>query len=252
VADPAGDPLLVATLNIRNVADRWPERISLLLADMAALQPDLIGLQECVFAVQQDRLLGAAGASTYESRRGWAGRPEYGNAILGRAALSLGDGERIDLGRNRSALRVPVSLPSGAGLDFVVTHLHHEVADEAVRAKQARAIAAWLEPVAGPLVVVGDFNAEPTERAYEVMLDAGFRSAHAEANGAEPAVTWPSGIQAPGMDVDGDPGCLDFIWIRGAIAVDSCRLAFDRPAVDDPTLYPSDHFGLSARIRVGG
>ena len=247
----SGDALLVATLNIRNIADRWPERLPLLLADMAALQPDLIGLQECVFAVQQDRIIGAAGAGRYESRRGWAGRPEYGNAVLACAPLAPGDGDRIDLERNRSALRVPVALPSGAHLDFVVTHLHHLVPDEAVREAQARALAAWLEPSAGPLVVVGDFNAEPVEAAYQVMLDAGFRSAHVEANGAEPGVTWPSGIQAPGMDADGEPGCLDYIWVRGPITVESCRLAFDRPAVGDPTLYPSDHFGVSARIRLG-
>jgi endonuclease/exonuclease/phosphatase family metal-dependent hydrolase len=84
------------------------------------------------------------------------------------------------------------------------------------------------------------------------MLEAGFRSAHVEANGAEPAVTWPSGIQAPGMDADGEPGCLDYIWVRGPITVESCRLEFDRPAVGDLTLYPSDHLGLSARIRLGG
>ena len=47
--------LLVATLNLRNIADRWPERIPLLIADMAALQPDMIGLQECVFAVGQEQ-----------------------------------------------------------------------------------------------------------------------------------------------------------------------------------------------------
>jgi endonuclease/exonuclease/phosphatase family metal-dependent hydrolase len=258
VAEPSpsrgagGDGLLVATLNLRNIADRWPERIPLLLADMAALQPDLIGLQECVFPIQQDRLLGAAGAGRYASRRGWAGRPEYGNAVLGREPLALDDGERLDLGRNRSALRVLVTLPTGARLDFVATHLHHEVRDVAVRLEQATALAAWLADRTGPLVVVGDFNAVPTEPACEVMRDAGFRSAHLEANGAEPAVTWPSGIQAPGMDVDGEPGCIDYIWVRGPITVDSCRLEFDRPAVGDPTLYPSDHFGLSARIRLGG
>lgn len=246
------DALLVATLNLRNIADRWPERISLLLADMAALQPDLIGLQECVFAVQQDRILGAAGEGHYASRRGWAGRPEYGNAVLGREPVQLGEGERLDLGRNRAALRVPVSLPSATGLDFVVTHLHHLPADEAVREQQATALTSWLAGNEAPLVVVGDFNADPDEPAYKVMRDAGFRSAHVEANGAEPPVTWPSGIQAPGIDDDGEPGCLDYIWVRGAITVESCRLAFDRPAVDDPTLYPSDHFGLSARIRLDG
>jgi endonuclease/exonuclease/phosphatase family metal-dependent hydrolase len=245
------DVLHIATLNLRNIADRWGERLPLLLADMAALQPDVIGLQECVFAAQQDRLLGAAGEGRYASRRGWAGRPEYGNAVLGREPIRLGDGDRLGLSRNRSALRVPVSLPSGATLDFVVTHLHHEVPDAEIRAKQAEAVIDWLAPIDGPLVVVGDFNADPAEPAYERMRGAGFRSAFLEANGAEPAVTWPSGIQAPGMDDDGEPGCLDYIWLRGSITVASCRLAFDRPAVDDPTLYPSDHFGLSAQIRLG-
>jgi endonuclease/exonuclease/phosphatase family metal-dependent hydrolase len=241
----------VATLNLRNIADRWPERIPLVLADMAALQPDVIGLQEVVFAVQQDRILGAAGAGEYATRRGWAGRPEYGNAVLVRAPLVAGEGERLDLDYRRSALRVPVALPAGGRLDFVVTHLHHEVPDEAVRAEQAVTLTTWLAGIAGPLVVVGDFNAEPAEPTYRVMREAGFRSSFAEANGAEPDVTWPSGIQAPGMDTDGDPGCLDYIWVRGPITVESCRLAFDRPDADDATLYPSDHLGLSAHLRVG-
>jgi endonuclease/exonuclease/phosphatase family metal-dependent hydrolase len=249
---PVADVLHVATLNLRNIADRWGERLPLLLADMAALQPDLIGLQECVFAAQQDRVLGAAGDGHYATRRGWAGRPEYGNAVLGREPLELGDGDRLGLSRNRSALRVPVTLQTGTPLDFVVTHLHHEVPDAEIRAQQAEAVIEWLARIDGPLVVVGDFNADPTEPAYDLMLRAGFRSAFADANGAEPPVTWPSGIQAPGMDDDGEPGCLDYIWLRGAITVDSCRLAFDRPAVDDPTLYPSDHFGLSARVHIGG
>lgn len=245
------DALHVATLNLRNIADRWPERIPLLLADMAALQPDLIGLQEVVFAVQQDRVLGAAGDGHYETRRGWAGRPEYGNAVLIREPLRADEGDRLDLDHRRSALRVPVALRSNGRLDFVVTHLHHEVPDEQMRDEQARKLTTWLEDITWPLVVVGDFNAEPDEPAYRRMLDAGFTSAYAAANGAEPDVTWPSGIKAPGMDLDGDPGCLDYIWVRGAIAVESCRLAFDRPAVHDPTLYPSDHLGLSARLQVG-
>ena len=51
------DALHVATLNIRNSADRWAERLGLLLPDMAALQPDLMGLQECVYPMQQDRVI---------------------------------------------------------------------------------------------------------------------------------------------------------------------------------------------------
>ena len=73
----------------------------------------------------------------------------------------------------------------------------------------------------------------------------------AEANGAEPEVTWPSGLQAPAMDTDGEPGCLDYVWLTGAVRVRSARLCFDRPAVDDPTLYPSDHRGILAELEIG-
>ena len=246
--------ILVATLNIRNIADRWRERLPLLLQDMAALQPDVIGLQEVVFAVGQDRLLGAAGEARYGVHRAWAGRPEYGNAILAREGFVAGEPERLDLGMNRSALRVPLAARDGSRFAYVATHLHHLVPDEAARTGQASAIVAWLasRPEPAAQIVVGDFNAEPSEPAYARMTEAGFRSAHLAANGAEPAVTWPSGIQAEGMDTDGDPGCLDYIWVRGPIEVESCRVVFDRPAADDPTLYPSDHFGLVAQLRIGG
>jgi hypothetical protein len=72
----------VATLNILNLADRWPERLPLLLADMAALQPDVLALQEVVFVMQQDRLHRRGRGGDYAAVRGWAGRPEYGNSLL--------------------------------------------------------------------------------------------------------------------------------------------------------------------------
>jgi endonuclease/exonuclease/phosphatase family metal-dependent hydrolase len=247
------DPLHIATLNIRNLADRWEERLPLLLADMAALQPDLLGLQEVVYPLQQDRVLGAAGVGRYESTRGWAGRPEYGNALLVREPLVAGDAERLDLGLTRSATRVRIALPEGATLLAVVTHLHHVTADEAERDEQARLLVDWVAdaPSVDAQVVMGDFNAEPNEPTYARMRAAGFRSAYAEANGAEPDVTWPSGLEAPAKDTDGPPGCLDYIWVRGPVTVESCRLVFDRPAVDDHGLYPSDHLGLAARLVVG-
>jgi len=248
------DRLLVATLNIRNLADRWAERLPLLLADMAALQPDVLGMQEVVYPLQQDRLIGAGGEGRYESFRAWAGRPEYGNAMLVREpfAGSVGDTERLELGLNRSALRLVLPV-GGARVLLAVTHLHHVPDDEAIRDDQARQLLEWLDaaPTTDAQVVVGDFNAEPEEPAIGRIRDAGFRSSYAEANGADPDVTWPSGLQAPGMDTDGDPGCLDYIWIRGAARAASARLAWDRPAIGDPTLYPSDHIGLIAELAIG-
>lgn len=247
------DRLHVATLNILNLADRWPERLPLILADMAALQPDLLGLQEVVYPMQQDRLIGAAGEGHYAAIRGWAGRPEYGNSLLVREPLAGVQVERLDLDLGRSALRAVVHLPAGSTVLVAVTHLHHVVEGAADRDRQAAALLDWLAtaPATNATIAMGDFNADPDEPTYARMTAAGFRSAFAVANGAEPAVTWPSGLQAEAMDTDGDPACLDYIWVRGAVAVTSARLVFDRPAPDDRTLYPSDHLGISARLEIG-
>lgn len=243
----------MATLNILNLADRWPERLPLILADMSALQPDVLGLQECVYPMQQDRLIGAAGEARYAAVRGWAGRPEYGNSLLLREPLAPAGEARVDLGLNRAAHRATVRLSDGATITVTVTHLHHLERDDGLRDEQARQLLEWIEaaPPADAQIVMGDFNADPAEPTYARMGAAGFRSAYADANGAEPAVTWPSGLQAPAMDTDGSPRCLDYIWIRGAVAVESARLAFDRPDPEDPTLYPSDHLGISAHLAIG-
>jgi len=247
------DRLHVATLNILNLADRWPERLPLILADMAALQPDLLGLQEVVYVMQQDRLIGAAGEGRYGAIRGWAGRPEYGNSLLVREPLAGRAVERLDLGLQRAAHRAVVHLAGGATITVAVTHLHHLPPDEDARDRQAAALLEWLAtaPATDATIAMGDFNAHPAEPAYARMLGGGFRSAFADANGQEPVVTWPSGLQAPGMDTDGDPRCLDYIWIRGATRVAEARLVFDRPDPEDPTLFPSDHLGVAARLEVG-
>ena len=246
--------LTVATLNIRNLADRWEERLPLLLADMSALQPDVLGLQEVVYPLQQDRLIGAAGEGRYEVFRAWAGRPEYGNAMLVREPLatSVAGADRLELGLNRSALRLVFTL-DGVSVLVAVTHLHHVPTDEGQRDDQARQLVEWLDasPPTEAQVVVGDFNAEPSEPAVGRIRSNGFRSAYAEANGSDPEVTWPSGLQAPGMDTDGEPGCLDYIWVRGTVRVARARIAWDRPAVGDPTLYASDHVGLIAELAIG-
>jgi endonuclease/exonuclease/phosphatase family metal-dependent hydrolase len=247
------DRLHVATLNIRNLADRWFERLPLLLADMATLQPDLLGLQEVVYPMQQDRIIGAAGEGRYAAHRAWAGRPEYGNALLVREPLVATDVERLDLGLNRSALRGVVALPGGATALVVVTHLHHLGPEAGIRDEQTATLLGWLAdgPTATATTLVGDFNAHPDEASPGRIRDNGFRSSYADANGAEPAVTWPSGLIAPAMDTDGDPACLDYIWVRGKVRVESARLCFDRPDPGDATLYPSDHLGIAARLEVG-
>jgi endonuclease/exonuclease/phosphatase family metal-dependent hydrolase len=43
---------------------------------------------------------------------------------------------------------------------------------------------------------------------------------------------------------------LDYIFVNDRVEVHDGWLAFDRPGVGDPTLYPSDHFGLAATLTL--
>ncbi|MEX2080435.1 MAG: endonuclease/exonuclease/phosphatase family protein [Dehalococcoidia bacterium] len=248
-------PLRLATFNIRNVNDRYQERAPLLGQAFAAIDADVICLQEVHFSEDvndaQDLFLAShLPARNYRSLDSRSERsPDFGNAIL----VSAGEvqaHEELRLSRGRSAHRVLLALPGARVIWVVNTHLHHKPEEPAVRAEQAAAILQWMAeaPGADAAIVAGDFNTPPFEPAYDLMTRARYRSAMLEANGAEPPVTWPSGIQAPTMDTEGDPNCLDYIWLTGDVRVVSATLAADAAHPTDPTLYPSDHFALVAEL----
>lgn len=246
--------LTVATFNIRHVTDRYTERKPLLLAAFAAMAPQIAGLQEVIFGGErQDDLLAAqAPEHVYRSFDARSERyPMFGNSIL----VSVGDvvaREELRLSHGRVVQRVLIALPGQRTLWFANTHLHHVPGEPEVREAQARALCDWMTeaPAATGTIVTGDFNAPPSEPAYTLMRARGFRSACFEANGVEPAVTWPSGIQAPTMDTDGDPNCLDYIWLSGGLRALEARLGANEHATGDATLYPSDHFALLARVAL--
>ncbi len=246
--------LRVATFNIRNITDRYAERKPLLGAAFAAIDPDLAGLQEVMFSEprQDDFLARQLPSRNYRSFDARSGKyPNFGNAIL----LAAGEPqahEELRLSRDRVAHRVLVALPGQVMLWFANTHLHHVPHEPEVRVSQVNAIREWMAsaPAADAAIVVGDFNTPPFEPAYTVMREAGWRSAFFEANGCEPPVTWPSGIQADTMDTDGDPNCLDYIWLNGRVSAVSASLAANQPPPNDPTLYPSDHFAVVAELEL--
>lgn len=245
--------LRLATFNIRNINDRYEERKPLLGAAFAELDADIIGLQEVVFSPprQDDFLSSQLPDRHYRSLISRHERsPNFGNAILaGREEIQAHEELRLSTGR--SAQRVLI-VSEGRTLWFANTHLHHKPEEPEVRAEQASAIVEWMAqaPGADATFIVGDFNTPPSEPAYAVFKDAGYLSALYEANGREPAVTWPSGIQAETMDTDGEPSCLDYIWYRGRVQVRTARVAANKPAPNDPTMFPSDHFALVAEVTI--
>ena len=247
--------LRLATFNIRNVTDRYEERKPLLGAAFAEIAADIIGLQEVMFSEpRQDDFLSAQLAERHY--RSFASHHEkytnFGNAILCGVGEVLAH-EETRLSHGRSAQRVLIALAGGQMLWFANTHLHHKPEEPDVRVAQAKAVAEWMAaaPEADAIVIAGDFNTPPHEPAYGVMLAAGYRSAFAEANGREPDVTWPSGIQAETMDTEGDPNCLDYLWLRGRCRAAKAWIAANEHPAGDATIYPSDHFAVVARVDAG-
>ena len=74
-----------------------------------------------------------------------------------------------------------------------------------------------------------------------------FRSAFEAVHAREPDKTWPT----PVNDFDpSPPGTLDYIYVSAEFRVANAGLAFNTPAPEAATLYPSDHFGIFACLEL--
>ena len=253
-----GAAIRVGTLNLRNTSDRWKERAPLLIDQLVALRPDVIGLQEVRVPANQARWivehvntrLGDAHPpyNCYQTNKtGLAGLIE-GIAIMSR--LPLLDQAWLALGgASRVAQRVRVELPSGATLDFYNTHLHHEADAEALRTEQAKRLLEWLDERAGaPQVLVGDFNAQPFAPPVQLVTER-LRSAYAAVHGREPERTAPTPLS---KQWGGSGHVIDYIFVNEPIDVRDAWVTFDKVEATDPRLCASDHYGLAAEIALRG
>ena len=252
MSGPPGPNLRVGTLNVRNTADRWRERRELLVAQLAELRPDVVGLQELRRRPSQVRWI------TRRLNQALRLEPPYRYHATGKTGLwGLWEGiavltrlpmvERgsLDLaGAHRVANWVRVRLPGGAVLEVHNAHLSSR--DEELRDRQARLILDHLatrERV--PTLLVGDLNAGPASSTLR-LLGEQLRSAYALCHGQEPRKTWPTGLR-PGV---ANGSVIDYVLVDHDLEVVDAWLTFDRPASTDATLFPSDHFGIAATIRV--
>ncbi len=254
-----------ATINLRNRADRWLARRHLLVGQLVDATPDIIALQEISLTVGQGNWVARQVniRLTGDSRRPYrlvqVRRPHPRHAleavgIMTRLPIIYHDS--LPLGfEGRVAVRVNVELPAEAAgsrrqsLDFVSVHLHHEQAESEARLEQAMGLVGWLnEKRRVPLqVIAGDFNEVPDGLAIKFMRQS-YRSAYAEAHGADPLATFPTNLAQPSPDW---AGCLDYVFLSPAVyRVTRASIFLDKPAADDDTLYPSDHVGLLVGLEV--
>jgi endonuclease/exonuclease/phosphatase family metal-dependent hydrolase len=126
--------------------------------------------------------------------------------------------------------------------------------DDYVRTLQAEQMLFWVDQIADfskdLVFIVGDFNAKPDSKTYRYFIDRGYVSAHAHANGSEPELTFPSGLQAEFMDTD-PPGTFDYIFIKGkGCTIKSAEVLGRKCSEKDSTIFGSDHLAIAADLDI--
>ncbi|PID85891.1 MAG: hypothetical protein CSA11_09760 [Chloroflexi bacterium] len=260
------DQITIATINLRNRADRWRERRHLLVNQIFDAEPDLVSLQEVYFPIRQGQWL----RNQINVRLKQTGKRPYqlilcrkkhliegyyeGIGVLTKLPVRYHDSLNLGYG-GRVALRVNVELPSSQTLDFVAVHLHHNLHDTEIRHEQVMRMTGWLhEPGHAPhQVVAGDFNEVPSGRAIYRMKQS-YKSAYELVHDSEPLATFPTALTlipdgSGGMETDLEANCLDYIFVSSAIRVNAATLFCAKPSLENPFLYPSDHVGLLVTIQ---
>jgi endonuclease/exonuclease/phosphatase family metal-dependent hydrolase len=258
-----GEPIRLATINLLYYpqGDRWKERRPLVEAQLRALAPGVIGLQEVNRSIGQDHALAAAAGPELDYRVYRASEtirdryPRHWDGIVLLVRRTAGEPTFHEIRRmthHRIVQAIGLRLPGGASLTVANTHLHHPDGPPGyvARLRQARTILDFLDglPPTDATVLGGDLNGMPDEPSLASLFDAGFRSATREAGVGDPG-TFGSGLVAPTI-YRGPSFCIDYLLVRGSARVASAGLAFDQPAEDDPGLYPSDHLGLVADLEI--
>jgi endonuclease/exonuclease/phosphatase family metal-dependent hydrolase len=262
--------LRVVTWNLWWRFGPWKERERAIAATLAALDPDVVCLQE----VWIDETTGASSARAVADALGGfhvalAHRHQidgigFGNAVVSRWPIAAHAWEALPAGEakdeRRCVLRADVSGPRGV-VQVFTTHLNWRMDHSAVRQEQVRALCRFVRRAPArsfPAVLCGDLNAGPD--ADEIRMLTG-RTAVPE----PPVVFFDAWEKAGPPDADGctwserNPHAgeldlarrIDYVLVGfpkagGAGHVTSCSVIGDRP-VD--RVWPSDHFGVLAELR---
>jgi endonuclease/exonuclease/phosphatase family metal-dependent hydrolase len=245
----------IATLNLEQDHKCWPARRELIAAQLREVNPDLWALNEVHVPSQTGRWLQKAASKVIETKYALLQQTKAGEesrteaeALLVRYPVI----ETVNLdyhSHNCVALAARFEI-GGRLLDVCVTHLIAARVDDSARQVQVTQLLEWIRTRedADASVVCGDFNAAPDQPSIRLMLSA-FR----------PTQTDPSAF-TPLQEPDGSPThpewkrfdrCIDYIWVSEAVKIHASGLCFNKPALDNPTLWPSDHVGVWADLEIG-
>lgn len=262
--------LKVLTLNLWHRTEPYAARLAALRAGIAALDPDVIGLQEVVVGAGASQLEELSQGTplrhaTFAAAHAAAGGAEFGNAILSRYPLAATHRDELPAcGQSpRSVASARVATPWGS-LPFFSTHLHYHAEHGLVREEQALELAQIVDARARgadlPAVVTGDFNAPPD--AAEIRFLRGLQSLHGRSTrwfdafeyaGVGPGVTFdevgnPFAAAWPDL-----PARIDYVFVRAIDEQGRGRPRSARVVLDAPIggVFASDHYGVLCELDLG-
>jgi endonuclease/exonuclease/phosphatase family metal-dependent hydrolase len=258
--------LKIVTLNILSDLSRWEKRRGLLVQEIERLSPHLVALQEVRLPQNTAQWLADQLGYTniYLTPKMSFEADREAIAILSRLPFTARDSLSLG-GQNRVAQYVQVE-DEGQPVRLVNGHFFWQPGESAVRLQQVERLLAWLSEAPGdsPSIICGDFNSTPETQAIQRMRQD-YVSAYAAVHGAEPEFTCPTPlprsawaeirtllgffllIRPRHLDLRWR-GVLDYIFVDPRLRVLDCQVAFNKPAPDDPRIYPSDHLGLFAEV----
>ena len=247
--------LRIATLNMEQDHKRWDLRRHLIVEQLAAIDPDLFAMNEVCVPLQTARWIqktmreqhGRDYALVQQTRTNGLSAIEA-EALLTR--LPIVETGNLDFRTRDIVALVARVLVGEMPVDVYVTHLFMSRGEESLRVYQAHQLLEWIGSRDDVMarIVCGDFNAT-LDKPSATLMATTFKPTQtaptaftplADRDGSVSHPTWPR------MD-----RCIDYIWVTGPIEVITSEVCFDRGHPEDPALYPSDHAGVWADLRIG-
>jgi endonuclease/exonuclease/phosphatase family metal-dependent hydrolase len=260
--------LTVMTLNLWG-SNKWEDRRSAVIDWINEVQPDLLALQEVV------RTRGLCQASWIAERTAMtavfgAARAihggEFGNAVLSRMLVLGSQCHPLTDASTGNEPRAVITVEVDAGgrrVSFSSTHLSWQFDEGWIREQQVRDIADAIGrvPYEFPPIVCGDINARPesTEVRFLTGLHAlDGRSFHLfdafeVANPGEPGYTWSNANPFAAAECEPDRR-IDYILVGFRAEDGAGRVLSAEVVCNEPRggAWPSDHFGVAAKLSLPG
>lgn len=256
--------LTVATFNLRFASDKgpnaWPDRRPVMKACIKKMAADVVGTQEGVYSQLRDIATDVPEYDWIGTGRDGGSRGEFMAIFYRKARLEplefdhfwLSDTPNViastNWGNTNRRMTTWVRFRERkSGREFIVfnTHLDHAVVG--AREKGAALIRQRVEQMTNdlPVLLIGDFNAEPgKEKAYSLLVDGGFFSDAwtAAATRRNDGIETFHNFKGPRTG----PYRIDWILTRGSWEVPEAEVfIFSRR-----DQFPSDHHPVVARLRL--